>query len=45
MFFSSLISVDYARRVGLVQLVRFLVVELTQPGSNPIFDMSVTFYG
>jgi hypothetical protein len=30
-------------RVGLTQLVRFLVVELTHPGSNPKFDMSVAF--
>jgi hypothetical protein len=30
-------------RVNLAQLVRFLVVELTHPGLNPIFDMSVTF--
>jgi hypothetical protein len=31
------------RRVGLAQLVRFLVVELTHPGSNPRIDMSVAF--
>jgi hypothetical protein len=30
-------------RVGLAQLVRFLVVKLTHPGSNPKFGMSVTF--
>jgi hypothetical protein len=30
-------------RVGLAQLVRFLVVELTHPGLNPRFDMSVAF--
>jgi hypothetical protein len=30
-------------RVGLAQLVRFLVVELTHPGSNPRFDMGVAF--
>jgi hypothetical protein len=30
-------------RVGLDQLVRFLVVELTHPGSNPRFDMGVAF--
>jgi hypothetical protein len=30
-------------RVDLAQLVRFLVVELTYPGSNPTFDMSVVF--
>jgi hypothetical protein len=30
-------------RVGLTQLVRFLVVELTNRGSNPIFDMCVIF--
>jgi hypothetical protein len=29
--------------VGLAQLVRFLVVELTYSDSNFIFDMSVTF--
>jgi hypothetical protein len=29
--------------VGLVQLIRFLVVELTHPDSNPIFDMCVVF--
>jgi hypothetical protein len=31
------------RRVGLSQLVIFLVVELTHPSSNPRFGMSVTF--
>jgi hypothetical protein len=31
------------RRVGLAQLVRFLVVELIYPGSNPKFNMSVIF--
>jgi hypothetical protein len=31
------------RRVGLAQLVRFLVVELTHLGLNPIFDMRVAF--
>jgi hypothetical protein len=30
-------------RVSLTQLVRFLVVELIHPGSNPRFDMDVTF--
>jgi hypothetical protein len=30
-------------RVGLAQLVRFLVVELTHPGSNPRFDMGAAF--
>jgi hypothetical protein len=30
-------------RVGLAQLVRFLVVELTYSGLNAIFDMSVIF--
>jgi hypothetical protein len=30
-------------RVGLAQLVRFLVVELTHPGSNPRFDMGAVF--
>jgi hypothetical protein len=30
-------------KVGLAQLVRFLVVELTHPGSNPRFDMGVAF--
>jgi hypothetical protein len=29
--------------VGLAQLVRFLVVELTHPGLNPRFDMCVAF--
>jgi hypothetical protein len=29
--------------VSLAQLVRFLVVELTHPGSNPRFDMGVAF--
>jgi hypothetical protein len=29
--------------VGLAQLVRFLVVELTHPGSNPRFDMCDAF--
>jgi hypothetical protein len=31
------------RRVGLAQLVRFLMVELTHPGSNPRFYMGVAF--
>jgi hypothetical protein len=30
-------------RVGLAQLVRFLVVELIHLGSNPRFDMGVVF--
>jgi hypothetical protein len=30
-------------RVGLTQLVRFLVVELIQPDSNVIFDVGVVF--
>jgi hypothetical protein len=30
-------------RVGLAHLVRFLVVELTQSGSNFRFDMCVVF--
>jgi hypothetical protein len=30
-------------RVGLTQLVRFLVVELIHPGSNLRFDMHVAF--
>jgi hypothetical protein len=30
-------------RVGLAQLVRFLVVELIHPSLNYIFDMSVAF--
>jgi hypothetical protein len=30
-------------RVGLAQLVRFLVVELIHPDSNPIFDVGVVF--
>jgi hypothetical protein len=29
--------------VGLAQLVRFLVVKLTHPDSNHIFDISVAF--
>jgi hypothetical protein len=29
--------------VNLFQLVRFLVVELTHPDSNPRFDMCVAF--
>jgi hypothetical protein len=32
-----------SRRVGLAQLVRFLVVELTHPDLNPRFDMCVIF--
>jgi hypothetical protein len=31
------------RRVGLAQMVRFLVVELIHPGSNPRFNICVTF--
>jgi hypothetical protein len=30
-------------RMGLAQLVRFLVVELIHPSLNSIFDMSVAF--
>jgi hypothetical protein len=30
-------------RVRLVQLIRFLVTELTHSGSNPRFDICVTF--
>jgi hypothetical protein len=30
-------------RAGLTQLIRFLVMELTHPGSNPKFDVSVVF--
>jgi hypothetical protein len=30
-------------RVNLAHLVRFLLVELTHPDSNPRFDMSVAF--
>jgi hypothetical protein len=30
-------------RVALVQLVRFLVVKLTHPASNPRFDMIIVF--
>jgi hypothetical protein len=33
----------WKRRVGLAQLVRFLVVELTHLVSNPRFDMGVAF--
>jgi hypothetical protein len=29
--------------VSLAQLVKFLVVELTHLGSNPIFDMGAAF--
>jgi hypothetical protein len=31
------------RRVGLVQLVIFLVIELTQLVSNPTFDVGIVF--
>jgi hypothetical protein len=31
------------RRVGLAQMVRFLVVELIHSGSNPRFNIRVTF--
>jgi hypothetical protein len=34
---------DEVPQSGLNQLVRFLVVELTHPGSNYRFDMNVTF--
>jgi hypothetical protein len=34
---------DSLSRVGLAQLVKFLVVELTHPDSNPRFDMSIVF--
>jgi hypothetical protein len=34
---------NFFRRVGLAQLVRFLVVKLTYTGSNLRFDMSVVF--
>jgi hypothetical protein len=30
-------------RVGLAQLIRFLVVQLTYSGANPKFDIDVTF--
>jgi hypothetical protein len=30
-------------RVGIAQLVRFLVVEQTHPGPNPRFSMDVAF--
>jgi hypothetical protein len=36
-------EINWVRRVRLVQLVRFLVVELNYTGSNPKFDMSVIF--
>jgi hypothetical protein len=29
--------------VGLTQLIRFLVVKLTHPDSNPRFDMCIVF--
>jgi hypothetical protein len=32
-------------RVGLAQLIKFSVVELTHPDSNSRFDMDVIFYG
>jgi hypothetical protein len=32
-------------KVGLAQLVRFLVVELTHPGSNPRFEPGCCIYG
>ncbi len=35
--------VSFFSRVGLAQLVRFLVVKLTYSGLNSIFDMSVIF--
>jgi hypothetical protein len=35
--------ISHSCRVGLNQLVRFLVVELTYLGSNHRFDMDVTF--
>jgi hypothetical protein len=34
-------EIQQHRRVGLAQLVRFLVVELTHPGLNHRFDMDV----
>jgi hypothetical protein len=37
------IHTNLISRVGLAQLVKFLVVKLTYSGSNPKFDMSVTF--
>jgi hypothetical protein len=36
-------EINWVHRVGLAQLVRFLVVELNYTCSNPKFDMSVTF--
>jgi hypothetical protein len=30
-------------RVGLAQMIRFLMVELIHPCLNPIFDMSIIF--
>jgi hypothetical protein len=33
----------YVSRVGLIQLVRFLVVKLTHLGLNPRIDMCVAF--
>jgi hypothetical protein len=33
------LEISHSCRVDLAQLVRFLVVELIHPGSNPIFDM------
>jgi hypothetical protein len=36
-------EINWVRRVGLTQLVRFLVVELNYTCSNPKFDMSVIF--
>jgi hypothetical protein len=37
------IRINYTSRVGLVQLFRFIVVKLTHPDSNSIFDISVIF--
>jgi hypothetical protein len=41
MFFSA--NIYCCSRVGLAQLVRFLVVELTHSSSNPRFNMVVAF--
>jgi hypothetical protein len=41
--YNSIPDTPAISRVGLTQLVRFLVVKLTHPGSNPRFDMGIAF--
>jgi hypothetical protein len=36
-------QVSLSLQSGLTQLIRFLVLELTHPGLNPIFDMNIVF--